>query len=132
MTPNDPNSIPPTPLKAGETSAGVLDRSGTGIPEEWKNPTIKQLSQEHPDYTALRDTWYQLSVLYEGGHTIKEQAATFLVRRPKELQEIYQARLERFTYDNILGACFGWFRAALFKNPPTIIGSSGKGIKGIF
>ena len=98
---------------------------------DWDNPTLKQLTQEHPDYADLKDDWKKMALLYVGGHEIHQQPSTFLIRRPRELQEVYQARLDRFTYDNILGACFGWYRAAMFKNPPTIIGSSASGIKGI-
>lgn len=129
---NDSVSTPTAPsgLKAGESNPGTLPQSGLGVPAGWESPTIKQLSQMHPDYKDLRDDWTKMSILYEGGHTIRQVSTQFLQRRPRELQEVYQARVDRFTYDNILGACFGWYRAALFKNPPTIIGSTAKDQKG--
>ncbi len=84
------------------------------------NPTVKMLNQEHADFTDVKEDWVKLGWLYEGGRKIKKNATQFLTRRPKELQEVYQARVDRFSYHNIIGTCFGWYRAAMFKNPPTI------------
>jgi hypothetical protein len=101
-----------------EAAASKL--KGLDIPPGWRNPTIKQLNAEHPSYTDVKDDWIKMSMLYEGGHVMRKNSTQFLIRRPRELQEVYQARVDRFTYHNILGTCFGWYRAAMFKNPPTV------------
>jgi hypothetical protein len=82
--------------------------------------TVKQLNLENAEYTLLKEDWDKMQLLYKGGIEIRKRAADFLMRRPRELQEVFQARLDRFTYHNILGTCFGWYRAAMFKNSPTI------------
>jgi hypothetical protein len=124
-------NLTPSALRPGESPPDVLADSRYTIPTAWQSPTIKQLNQQHPEYTDKIDDLIKMTLLYEGGHAIKQVPTQFLRRRPRELQDVYQARVDRFTYDNILGAVFGWYRSALFKTPPTIIGSTAKG-KGLF
>lgn len=109
--------------QAAQAPASAIRNSSTrggNVPAGWTRPTVKMLEMKHPDYTDMIDDWVKLGFLYEGGHVIRKNATQFLIRRPRELQEIYQARVDRFTYHNILGTCFGWYRAALFKEPPQI------------
>jgi len=121
---NDPGYSQTMPQPAdGSFAPQPVDQSklrGIAIPDGWRSPTIKQLNQENPLYTDVKDDWIKMSMLYEGGHVMRKNSTQFLLRRPRELQEVYQARVDRFTYHNILGTCFGWYRAAMFKNPPTI------------
>jgi hypothetical protein len=114
------SSQTPASAQVAPSAASALNLKGMSIPDEMRNPTVKQLNQEHPEYTDKKDTWIKMSMLYEGGSVIKKNCTQFLIRRPRELQEVYQARVDRFTYHNILGTCFGWYRAAMFKNPPNV------------
>src|ERR1700674_2452987 len=82
--------------------------------------SVGDLNKQHADYAGVYVDWARMSLLYEGGYLIKGAASNFLVRRPRELQEVYFARVERVSYHNVLGTCFGWYHAALFKNPPII------------
>lgn len=82
--------------------------------------TVKDVNSFNPEYDAVIADWSRLALLYEGGSIIKQQAPQFLVKRPKELPEVYTARCDQFSYHNILGTCFGWYHAALFKSPPIV------------
>lgn len=82
---------------------------------------VKLLDARHPDYAANAACWDNIDLLYRGGHTLKNQAARFLVKRPKELPEVYEARAGRFTYQNILGTALGWYQAAMFTDDPDIL-----------
>lgn len=120
---NDPSyggTNPPASASIAPSATSALNLKGMTIPDDMRNPTVKQLNQEHPDYTDKKDVWIKMSMLYEGGYVISKNCTQFLMRRPRELQEVYQARVDRFTYHNILGLCFGWYRAAMFKNPPVV------------
>lgn len=78
------------------------------------------LDQKHPEYKLLRAHWMKLSLLYAGGWAIKENAELFLTRRPKELPDVYQARLANFTYENHLGTALDWYSSELFEEDPHI------------
>lgn len=80
----------------------------------------KQLDAKHPYYTANAPAWDDHELLYIGGQALKAKADHFLVKRPKELAEVYAARVQRFQYQNILGTAIGWYQAAMFKTDPDI------------
>lgn len=101
-----------------------VKNSAIVIPDALKNPLVKLLNREHPQFTEIKDTWTKLMLLYEGGYRLKKNATQFLRRRARELQEIYTARIDGFSYHNILAGAFGWYQAALFKNPPLIQGKT--------
>lgn len=85
-----------------------------------KTIKVRDVNAYNPEYDSVIADWSRLALLYEGGSAIKQQAPQFLVKRPKELPEVYQARCSQFSYHNILGTCFGWYHAALFKSPPIV------------
>src|ERR1017187_6171148 len=85
---------------------------------------VKNLDLKHPEYKALRQTWYKLSLLYAGGWCIKQQAELFLTRRPKEISDVYQARMANFTYQNHLGTALDWYASELFEEDPHIEATS--------
>jgi len=78
------------------------------------------LDAKHPDWTSNAGTWETVSLLCEGGAHLKSKAGLFLIRRPKEPNEVYEARLQMFTYQNILGTIAGWYESALFRRDPEI------------
>lgn len=80
--------------------------------------TVKQLAGTHPDWAELHGFWEQMDLLYRGGKAIVDNAATFLERRPAEAQRVYDARCAGATYQNILGAALGWYKAKLFSAEP--------------
>jgi hypothetical protein len=88
------------------------------------------LNRKHPEWALYSRTWDDLCVLYDGGTVLKNEASRFLRERPKELKEIYQARLAGFTYQNILGTGLGWYLGKLFETDPAIdIKISGRAIE---
>jgi hypothetical protein len=78
------------------------------------------LSEQHPEHAARQRVWCDLDLLYRGGHALRERADRFLLPRPRELREVYAARLQRFTYQNILGTALAWYESALFEREPAI------------
>lgn len=84
------------------------------------------LDAKHPEYEARADAWTDLALLYEGGAALKARADRLLKKRPREDSEVYSARLDRFTYQNILGTALGWYGAAMFDQLPEVLFNDGK------
>lgn len=61
-----------------------------------------QLIQTHKDYKIKADTFNKLTLLYNGGAALKEQASQFIVRRPDEPLMVYNYRLQHVTYTNLI------------------------------
>lgn len=80
--------------------------------------SVKQLDQKHQEYDLKAEAWSNLSLLVEGGVLMTKKAEALLKKRPREDPEVYNARRERFTYQNILGTALGWFQAAMFQDDP--------------
>jgi hypothetical protein len=78
------------------------------------------LDMRHPEFDARFESWIDLSLLYEGGNMLKARAERVLKKRPREDEEVYAARMDRFTYENILATGLGWYGAAMFDTPPEI------------
>jgi hypothetical protein len=77
--------------------------------------TLEQLTQKHPIWSANADYWREIELLYRGGRVLKNAASQFLVKRPKEPEKVYRARLAQFSYQNVLGTALGWYSTKLFK-----------------
>lgn len=82
--------------------------------------TIKDLDRKHEIWLKYSADWERMNLLYSGGCDIKKEAHQFLVRRPKELEDVYKARIERFVYANHVGTATDWYLAAQFEKPPRI------------
>jgi hypothetical protein len=81
---------------------------------------IQKLNREHPLHALYRDVWDDFDLLNAGGIRLKNQAQRFLVKRPKELFDVYQERIKRFTYQNIMGQIVGWYVGAMFRREPNL------------
>jgi len=92
---------------------------GTATPTK-QTALVTLLDQKHAYWSTNHDTWDMLDLLYRGGQAIQEQAARFLRKRPKELSEVYTARLVSFDYQGIIGTGCGWYMSKLFSKDPTI------------
>lgn len=78
-----------------------------------------QLLRTHAEYAFLQPMWRRLEILYD--NALMEASITdFLTQRPQELPEVYTTRQQLFEYENIIGACLGFFRSALFKKSPGV------------
>ncbi|MCC6591594.1 MAG: hypothetical protein IT168_33215 [Bryobacterales bacterium] len=82
---------------------------------------VEFLDAQHPDYVLNAGSLDDIELLYRGGQNLKSHAERFLIKRPRELSEVYRARCERFTYQNILGTALGWYQSALFADDPDIL-----------
>ncbi|MBD2168053.1 hypothetical protein H6G04_27080 [Calothrix membranacea FACHB-236] len=65
---------------------------------------LKVLQTEHPDFTEWKPAFQEIDLLSAGGYRLKNQIQQFLPRRAGESEEIYEIRLKKFTYSNILGS----------------------------
>lgn len=122
QTPLQPNSVNVT----GDNTPGG-DSSMDALAS---NKPVKLLDQKHPSYTLNHDAWLDLSILREGGVTMKKHASRMLKMRPREDTDVFAARVDRFTYQNILGTALGWYVSSLFEETPQFFfnDKSGKSI----
>lgn len=79
---------------------------------------VSQLDAKHLYWTEHADFWRRIDLLYRGGYAITRQAELFLRPRPQEPPDMYTARKERFSYQNILGTALGWYVSRLFATEP--------------
>jgi hypothetical protein len=107
----------------------VLNEGGAAGGPGPGNVKVKDLDVRHPEYEARYGAWLDLSLLYEGGAALKAQADRLLKKRPREDDDVYTARLDRFTYQNILGTGLGWYGAAMFDTVPEFFFNGGSGSK---
>lgn len=81
---------------------------------------VEKLNRQHPIHALYRDAWDDFDLLNASGVRLKNQAQRFLVKRPKELFDVYQERVKRITYQNIMGQVVGWYIGSLFRRNPNI------------
>jgi hypothetical protein len=85
---------------------------------------VKLLDRKHPEWLEMHDMWDAVDLLYEGGVKLKNNGQVFLLKRPKELYDVYQERQRRLTYQNLIGNCVGAYLAKLFSREPKIDGKT--------
>src|ERR1035438_7380191 len=101
----------------------IVPISTYAIPDRKSNASrvpVNLLNQQHPEHKLYEDAWVSIDLLHSSGIRLKNQADRFLVKRPKELFDVYQERIRRFTYEGILGTAIGWYISAMFRRDPTI------------
>lgn len=81
---------------------------------------IRKIDRHSFEYDQNADLWANLALLYEGGWQLRIKAANFLWQRHKEPQDVYQSRIVRFNYNNILETVIGWYTSYLFRREPEI------------
>lgn len=81
---------------------------------------VKDLDVKHPEWRRCQTTWQILSFLLKGGETLRANAQLVLIPRPKEDPSVYDARIKRFSYQNILKTAVGWYDAEMFKIEPRV------------
>jgi hypothetical protein len=57
----------------------------------------------HPEYSEMVNLYEKIDDLVEGGWRIDQKRRKYLPQRPGEDPKIYDTRLKRFTYTNVLG-----------------------------
>lgn len=91
---------------------------------------VAAIEQRHQVHQLFADTWDNIDVLRQGGRVLQMQADRFLIKRPKEMNDIYQVRLQHLKYQNILAMGIGYYCAKLFESDPDVdIKLNGKAIE---
>lgn len=98
------------------------------FPETMK---VSALDVKHDEWKAHSETWLSLRILFKGGDEIKKHGSRFLKMRPKEQSTVYAARLDRMTYQNILGSAIGWYVAFMFNEKMNVrfFSKEGEGVE---
>ncbi len=78
------------------------------------------IDQEHPQYSALKETRRSYRDLYAGGEQLRLNATRYLVRRQREPADVYAERLSRVFYENYIGSIVDWYAATLFREEPVL------------
>jgi hypothetical protein len=81
---------------------------------------VEDLDKQHPDYAVFVRAWEEIDLLYKDGAALKANASKFLKKKGRERQDVYAARLARFTSLPILGTALGWYESAMFANDPQV------------
>ncbi len=69
-----------------------------------KSIEVEALELAHSQYEALAPIYSRIDDLVRGGHVIERKKQEYVKRRIVEDWELYQLRLEKFVYTNILGS----------------------------
>lgn len=64
---------------------------------------LEILQSVHPEYALMLPAYQEIDLLASGGYKLKAQIKQFLPRRPGEDSDLYETRLNKFTYSNPLG-----------------------------
>ena len=95
---------------------------------------VEQLDRKHPIWREQNIAWDDYEVLHAGGMRIEKEASRFLAKRAKEPDDVYRARLKKFTYTNLVGTILGWYQSKLFRRNPEIdiarLDEMGKALEG--
>ena len=81
---------------------------------------LNKLDAKRPEWQLYAEAWNHFDLLHAGGARLKQNAQEFLTKRPKELFDVYNERIKRVTYQNILGTALVWYVATLFRRNPQV------------
>ena len=81
---------------------------------------VRTIDARHPDWNCNYQHWERLRKLYEGAKTMQVFCTEFLWKRAVEALDVYNERVQRFSYTNHLKSIISWYTSALFKQPPDI------------
>lgn len=81
---------------------------------------VATIAQRNPTHKLFHQVWEDIDVLRQGGRVLQMQADRFLIKRPKEVADIYQVRLQNLKYQNLLGMGIAYYSSKLFENDPEL------------
>jgi hypothetical protein len=105
------------PKTASQISVPAMQAPASAAPTDM---SVSQVDKKHEEYDAICKFYSLIGKLYRGGYELQQNASQFLRKRPVEPPAVYTARVEEFTYQNVLQAGVGWYQAALYTDPPEI------------
>jgi hypothetical protein len=85
---------------------------------------ISKIKRTNAEWEFYHDTWDLLECLYAGGAKLRANVDKFVIRRPKELYDVFYERVRRLTYQDILQACISWHLSKMFQEEPVIDGNT--------
>lgn len=94
------------------------DKTTIGAPKN--SELVSSLNSCHPEYRRDRTEWMILQLLLKGGDMLRSNAQLVLIPRPKEDPSVFDARIKRFSYQNILKTAVGWYLSEMFKIEPRV------------
>jgi hypothetical protein len=109
--------MPDFGFQIGSAPAGLSPIDGSA---EQGSVLRTQIDKKHIEHQTHQEIWFNSQTLYAGGAAMKASADRFLPRRPKEDSTVFQHRLDRFDYENNVGAALGWHEASMFEDEPSI------------
>lgn len=65
---------------------------------------LKSLEGTYSCYSELAPVWNKINLLTNGGYLLESSKEEFLPQRAGEPESIYQTRIKKFTYRNLLGS----------------------------
>ncbi|MBE9178685.1 hypothetical protein IQ268_08945 [Oculatella sp. LEGE 06141] len=83
---------------------------------------LKTLETQHPDYMAIAPTLTRIDDLAAGGHQLEAKKRQYLKPRTGEEQELYELRLQKFTYTNVLGGAIAQQASKLSSSSLSVTG----------
>ncbi|MEH1957675.1 hypothetical protein [Nostoc sp.] len=84
--------------------------------------TLETLESQHCEYVQLLPALQEIDLLVSGGFKLKNSIRQFLSQRPGEESEIYETRIKKYTYLNILSSSINQQVAKLANATLTIDG----------
>ncbi len=112
---SNPPTSPPYSLPTPAADFNVT----TATPGAERVP-VSALDQRREEHKLFADAWDNLDVLRQGGRVLQMQADRFLIKRPKEPNDVYQVRLQHLKYQNLLAMILGYYCAKLFESDPDV------------
>jgi hypothetical protein len=86
---------------------------------------LKQLQSKHVKYVSLEKHLHQISLLVAGGHELEKNLKDFIPRRQGEDKDVYDNRLRKYSYSNVLGSGISQL-CSKFRNGTIIVSSDGE------
>jgi hypothetical protein len=87
---------------------------------------INRLNQTRSEYNSLVDTWQTIADLKAGASTLIKKAEKYLPRRPCEDDDLYQLRLQKFSYTPVYPNAVRELVAKLLTEDVEVTGDEGK------
>lgn len=85
-------------------------------------PTVplSTIDRKSSHWKLYSDCWEMLDILYDGGVRLQKNVDKFIIRRPKELYDVFYERTRRLTYQDIFQSCVSWHLSKMFERDPVV------------
>lgn len=66
--------------------------------------SLELLLAENSEYSVVKPHLEKINLLVEGGYRLRDSLPIFVEKRPGEESDVYENRLKKYTYSNVLGS----------------------------